>query len=226
MNINLTIDFDFDAFEAEVYTAARVVFAKLQRDYSNETFYTFNFVTGDVMQDLHMLVNTEEELVRRVRREIQRNELYMHLPFENLKSYLRYHPSSFIQIDQDSDSAFSKFFAKSNDMLWALSSQIEKLEDELLEDEEADEEDYYDSVYETVDEPITARLMSVLRQLDAEGVFKITNERERIHLGLLQSQWDYDALPGPFHEINPPASCRRYAHYAEVFRAIAAALPD
>ena len=226
MDIKLEIDFDFDAFEEEVYEAARVVFRKLQQDRSDETFYTFNFVTGDVMQDLHMLVNTEEELVRRVRREIQRDELYSHLPFENLKSYLRYHPSSLIQIGRDSDSEFVRLFAKVNHLLNTLMRQIEDLEDELLEDEEMDEEDYYDAVYETIDEPITAKLMCVLRRLDAESAFEVTNERERIHLGVLQSQWDYDTLPGPFHEINPPESCRRYAHYDQVFRAVAAALPD
>lgn len=226
MSFDLTIDFDFDAFEEEVFAAARAVFDEIQQERRDETFYTFNFVTGDVMQDLHMFVNTEEELVRQVHREIQRNELYMHLPFENLKSYLRYHPSSLIQIDRDSDSEFARYFAKANDMLWALKSQIEEMEDELLDDDEVEEDDYYDAVCETVDEPIAERLMSVLRRLDAEGAFEVTNERERIHLGVLQSQWDYDTLPGPFHEINPSESCRRYAHYAEVFRAISAALPD
>lgn len=184
-------------------TLQRAVFDEIQQERRDETFYTFNFVTGDVMQDLHMFVNTEEELVRQVHREIQRNELYMHLPFENLKSYLRYHPSSLIQIDRDSDSEFARYFAKANDMLWALKSQIEEMEDELLDDDEVEEDDYYDAVYETVDEPIAERLMSVLRRLDAEGAFEVTNERERIHLVRFSRSGITIRCPAPSTRLTP-----------------------
>lgn len=224
MGLDFTIDFDFDAFEEAVYDAARQIFAKLQQDRSTETFYTFNFVAGDVLQELRILANTEEELVRRVRDESQYNDLYMHLPFESLKSYLRYHPSSLIQIGQESDTSFVRLFARAHDLLSTLMLKFEELEDELLESDELEEEDFYDMVYERIDEPITAKLVSVLRRLDHEGAFEVTNLRERIHLGVIQSQWDYDALPGPFYEINPTESCRRYAHYADVYQAVSAAL--
>lgn len=224
MSIDLTIDFDFDAFEAEVYAAARAVFAKLQRDYSNETFYTFNLVTGDVMQDVYMYVNTEEELERFVRREVLRDERYRDVPFEDFRTYWRYHPPSLMLIYSKTDSEFAKRFAKANDMLWALRNQIENLEDGLLDDDEVDEDDYYDTVYETVDEPITERLKSVMRRLDNEGAFEITNKRENIHLGVIQSKWDYDTLPGRFDDINPAESCRRYEQDEVTFQRVQTAI--
>ena len=220
MSMNLTIDFDFDAFEEEVFAAARVVFAELQRERRAESFYTFNFVTGDVMQHVNLYVNTEEELERFCRSEVQRDDRYLDVPFEAFKTYWRYHPPSLILVDSGSNSEFGKRFAKTNDLLWALRSQVEDLEDELLDDEEVDEDDYYNAVYETVDEPLTERLKSVLRRLDGEGAFEITNGRENIHLGVIQSNWDYDMLPGPFDELNPPKSCQRYERDAAVFRRV------
>lgn len=42
MDFEFTVSIDFDAFEKEVYGAARVMFAKLQEDRSDEVFYSFN----------------------------------------------------------------------------------------------------------------------------------------------------------------------------------------
>ncbi|MCY4064149.1 MAG: DUF4303 domain-containing protein [Chloroflexi bacterium] len=221
---DLTIDFDFDGFEEEVYAAARAVFAKLQNDRSDELFYTFNFCTGDVTQDVVIYVNTEEELDRFARSELQRDDRYLDVPFEDFRTYWRYQPSSLMLIYGKSEAEFAKRFAKANDMLWALKSQIEEMEDELLDDDELDEDDYYEALFETVYEPIEERLKSVLRRLDNESAFEITNTRRNIHLGVMQSNWDYDMLPGPFEDINPTESCRRYEQDAAIFQRVNAIL--
>ena len=224
MSFNITVDFDFDAFEAEVYAAARAVFSELQRERRDETFYTFNFCTGDVMQDVYLYVNTEEALDRFVQREVQRDDRYLDVPYQDFRTYWRFQPSSLILIDSDTNNEFSKRFHKANSMLWALKSQIEDLEDELLDDEEVDEDDYYDALFDTVYEPIEERLKNVLRRLDNEGAFEKTNSRENIHLGVIQSNWDYDMLPGPFDDINPAESCRRYEQDENTFQRVGAAI--
>jgi len=61
------IDFDFDAFESEVYGAARVKFTGLHRGMSSDTFYSFNFCTADA----YIVVFTQEGLENTVRRERQ-----------------------------------------------------------------------------------------------------------------------------------------------------------
>ncbi len=50
MDFDLQVEFDYDAFEQETYEAARVIFPMLQRERSDETFYTFNFDTGQLIQ--------------------------------------------------------------------------------------------------------------------------------------------------------------------------------
>ena len=94
MSFDLTIDFDFDAFEAEVYTAARNVFLKLQQEYSNETFYTFNLVTGNILQYVNVFVSTEEELTRNAADELK-TRIYFgdRMPsLEDRKCHLRHSP--------------------------------------------------------------------------------------------------------------------------------------
>ena len=220
MCIDLTIDFDFDAFEAEVYEAAHVVFAKLQRDYSNETFYTFNFCVGDVMQNVYIIVNTEQELERFARGALPNDDRYLDVPFEDFRTYWRYQMPSYMGIDGKSDSEFAKRFAKANDMLWSLNEAINDLEDDLLESEKMDEDDIFDYLYENFYEPISDRLARVLQRLDKEGAFELTNRRENIHLGVLESTWFDDDLPGPFLELNPPQSCRKYEEDEVIYKRV------
>ena len=56
------------------------------------------------------------------------------------------------------------------------------------------------------------------------SAFVTSNKRENIHLGVIQSQWDYDTLPGPFYEINPAESCRRYEQDKVIFQRVLQAI--
>ena len=111
------IDFDFAAFESEVYGAARVKFTSLHREMSSETIYSFNFCTADVYQHVYIVVFTQEGLEATVRRERQYHERYRIVSYEDLKNYFRYAPESSYFISPGLDTEFARLFKKANDML-------------------------------------------------------------------------------------------------------------
>ena len=225
MSFDLTIDFDFDAFEAEVYAAARAVFSELQRERRDETFYTFNFLMGQVTDNVSIIANTEEELERHARGEIQRDNRYLDLPYDDFKTFSRHLWHNFaITVFPNDDSQHARRFAKLNDMLYEQSDYLMEMEMELVDEGDINEDEYEDFVNENFDEPVEARLTAVLQRLDNEGLFEMTNLRENIHIGI-QHPVDFDAyLPGPFYELNPPASCQSYEQDAAVFQRVYATL--
>lgn len=234
MRFNISVGMDFDDFENEVYAAACVMFAKLQRDRSDETFYTFNFCTGDVMQNVYLTVNTEEELERFAHKELAYDDRYLDVPFEDLKTHWRFHAAaSHIMVYTATDDEFGKRFARANGMLEALEREIDQIHDRTLEErnlsffEVAGAELSNSFIHYVVDNIyplIQNRLKNVLRRLDREAAFELTNRRENIHLGVLESTWTYDELPGPFYDINPAESCRRYERDKEVFHRVLEAI--
>ena len=225
MSFDQKIDFDFDAFEAEVYVAARAVFSELQRERRDETFYTFNFLLGQVTDNVSIIANTEEELDRHVRRETQRDNRYLDLPYNDFKIFSRHLWHNFaITVFPNDDSDHAKRFAKANDMLYAQSDYLMETAMELVDEGDIDDDEYEDFVNEQFDEPVEERLAAVLQRLDNEGLFEMTNLRENIHVGI-HHPVDFDAhLPGPFYELNSPASCQRYEQDTAVFQRVYAAL--
>ncbi len=215
MDINLTIDFDFDAFEAEVYKAARAVFAKLQRDYGGETFYTFNLVTGDVSQYVTVFVDSEEELTRNAGEEQLSPGLELSIEDRRylLRHSLRNNKFNTGVTGDEIDSSFSD----ASNMLLALQTQVEALEDRLIDEEDADEDEFDEFVYETIHEPIEAALKRVMQRLDREGAFEETNARENVHLGVLSSG-DRGELLGPYTDLNPASVCAKYSEDVEAYQ--------
>ncbi|MCY3781604.1 MAG: DUF4303 domain-containing protein [Chloroflexi bacterium] len=224
MDFDLNVEFNYDAFEQATYEAARVIFPMLQRERSDETFYTFNFDTGQLVQYVAILVNTEEELERQTRRELQKDDKYLDVPYADFKTFWRHHWFDFILVYSQNNEEFAKRFKTTNDMLWSLTTQLDELEDELLEDEDVDEDELYEYVFDNIHDPIRDRLARVLQRLDKEGIFELTNKRENIHLGLHDSNWPRDTLPGPFADLNPEESCRRYEQDKLVFDRVQAKL--
>ena len=219
MGMNLTIDFDFDAFEEEVYGTARVVLPKLQRDRRGESFYTFNFLMGEVTDNVSMVAITEEELERLARRELQRDDRYYDLPYDDFKTYLRHRWYDYaIRVYPYDESEFARQFAKANDMLYEQSKHIIEMAMELVDDGDVDEDDYDDYVNENYHEPVEDRLKSVLQGLDKDGVSEMTNQRVSVHVGIQHPVHLDDLLPGPFYELNPPQSFQRYENDEEVYK--------
>lgn len=208
MSFKLTIDFDFDAFEGEVYAVARAVFTKLQRDYSNETFYTFNLVTGDVSQYVTVFVDSEEELTRNASEEKMPPGLELALEDRRylLRHSLRNNKFNTGVMGDEVDNRFSD----ATSLLLALQTQVEALEDSLIDDENMDDDEFDDFVYEEVHEPVEETLKWVMQRLDREGVFEVTNARENMHLGVLSSG-DRGELLGPFTDLNPASACSKYS---------------
>ena len=212
MSFDLTIDFDFDAFEAEVYTAARNVFLKLQQEYSNETFYTFNLVTGNILQYVNVFVSTEEELTRNAADELK-TRIYFgdRMPsLEDRKCHLRHSPHNTKFDFGETGKEIKKSFSSATAMLQALRAQLDDMEERLIDDEGMDEEDYYNLLWDTIHVPIDMALTRVMKRLDGEGILEATNTRGNIHLGVLSSA-DLGELMGPFSYLNPPEACAKYA---------------
>ncbi len=208
------IDFDFDVFEQLTYEAAHAIFLKLQQDRHQETFYTFNFLTGDIMHTIYIDVNTEENLERTARTQLREYASRDDVSVEDLKQALRFETFWYISMK-----TYESDLVGPIGMLRSLQRQLSELENELLfvHDAEVDEHDFFDYVFDTYDEPIVERLKNVLRRLDNEKLFELTNTRENIHLGLLRTS-AHGELEGPFRDINPPASCERYREDAAAYR--------
>ena len=225
MSIVLTIDFDFDAFEEEMYDAARAVFAELQRERRDETFYTFNFLMGQVTDNVSIIANTEEELERCARREIQRSDRFLDRPYDEFKTFSRHLWHDFaITVFPNDSSEHARRFAKANDMLYRQSQYLIETAMELEDEGDIDSDDYDDFVNENFDEPVESKLVSVMKRLDKESLFEMTNKRENVHIGIQHPVDFNDSLPGPFYELNPPESCRLYERDAAVFQRAYAAL--
>lgn len=220
----LQIDFDFDAFEQATYEAARVFFRKLQMDRSDETFYSFSFLLGQVTENISIVVDTEEALEARARAEFQRDGRYGGLPYQDFKTYMRFLWNEQTCFYPYEDSEFAGQFSTVNDMLYAQSEELTEMEMELVDEGDVDEDDLEDYLNDNYHEPIEERLKSALRRLDEEGLFALTNARERVHIGLLHPVPPDDILPGPFTELNNPDSCRRYEEDAAVYQRVFAAL--
>lgn len=229
MSFNFKVSMDFDAFEEEVFAASRVLFAKLQQERSDETFYTFNFCTGDVMQHVYLMVNTEEELERFARKELQYKDGYLDVPFEDFKTYWRYHAGSFIMVYSSTHGDFEKRFGRANGMLEAFERELDEIHDRVLEERNLSFFDvaglllsnqFIDYVVDNIYPLIQNRLKNVLRRLDNEGAFELTNNRDKVHLGVLESTWTYDVLPGPFYDLNPPESSKRYEKDKSIFERV------
>ncbi len=169
-------------------------------------------------------MNTEEELERQTRSELQKDDKYLDVPYADLKTFWRHQWFDFILVHSRKSEEFAKRFKVTNDMLWSLATQLDELEDELLEDEDVDEDDLEEYTLDEIHDPIKDRLTQVLQRLDREGIFELTNKREYIHLGLHDSNWPRDTLPGPFADLNPPESCRRYEQDNLVFDRVQATL--
>lgn len=215
MAARVELGFDFGAFEEAVYTAAGAVFSKLQKDYSDETFYSFNLVTGDVSQYVTVFVDTEEELARNANE--QTLPPGVDLSLADRRSLLRHS----LHVNKFSSGAtgneIDERFEKATQLLLALQAQIEELEDSLIEDEGMDEDEFDELVYDTVHEPVEAALKRVMQTLDQEGAFEATNARENVHLGVL-SAGERGELMGPFTDLNPPGACAKYAEDVRAYR--------
>jgi len=215
MSFDLTIDFDFEALDKAVYTAAKEVFGKLQRDYGNETFYTFNLVSGDVSQYVTVFVDSEEELSRNASEE--KLSPGLELALEDRRYLLRHSLRNNKFNTGVTGGEIDNSFSGATDLLLALQTQVEALEERVLDDEEMDDDEFDDFVYEEVHEPVEAALKRAMQRLDRDGAFELTNARENVHLGVLSSG-DRGELLGPYTDLNPAGSCAKYSEDVKAYQ--------
>ena len=218
MSMQQEIDFDYDAFEEEVFRASLNAFTSLQNDFSHEKFYGFALGSSPNFRWVIPCANTEEGLVRTARRYAKRYANYnfitdADISFDDLKAYLR--P---IIGDYDLLNPYDLSFNKANEMISFYSEQVDELYNRYVDDLGEDrEDDAFDIIYPFY-ERIEDRIVNAIRRLDQQHVFEKTNSRDNIILGFSIDLGDPETYT--IEELNPPHVCEKFKKSLEVRKAI------
>ena len=217
MNRQPRVDFDYDAFEEEVFSASLKAFTNLQNDFSHEKFYGFALGTSPSFVWVTPHANTEEGLARAARK--YANYDYMAgVSFDDVKAYLRPNIGAYdIPIDP-----YYLLLNKATKMTSFYSKQVDELYDRYVDDLGEDrEDDAFDIIYPLY-ERIKARIVNAIRRLDQRHIFEKTNSRDNITLLFSSDLGDPEGYT--VEELNPPHVCEKFTKdrqkYREVYEAI------
>lgn len=196
------VDFDYDAFEEEVFRASLKAFTNLQNDFSHETFYGFALGTSPSFLWVTPHANTEEGLVRTARKYANRD--YMAgISFDDVKAYLRPRISDYDTIDP-----YDILLNKASEMISFHSEQVDELYDGYVDELGEDrEDDAFDIIYPPY-ERIEARIVNAIRRLDQQHIFEKTNSRDNITLLFSSDLGDPETYT--IEELNPPHVCEKF----------------
>ena len=217
MNMQPRVDFDYDAFEEEVFSASLKAFANLQNDFSHEKFYGFALGTSSSFVWVTPHANTEEGLARTARK--YANYDYMAgISFDDVKAYLRPNISAY-DIPMES---YDLSFNKASEMISFHSEQVDELYDRYVDELGEDrEDDAFDIIYPLY-ERIEARIVNAIRRLDQQHIFEKTNSRDNITLLFSSDLGDPELYT--VEELNPPHVCEKFIKdrqkYREVYETI------
>ena len=202
MNMQPRVDFDYDAFEEEVFRASLKAFTNLQNDFSHETFYGFALGTSPSFLWVTPHANTEEGLVRTARKYANRD--YMAgISFDDVKAYLRPRISDYDTIDP-----YDILLNKASEMISFHSEQVDELYDGYVDELGEDrEDDAFDIIYPPY-ERIEARIVNAIRRLDQQHIFEKTNSRDNITLLFSSDLGDPETYT--IEELNPPHVCEKF----------------
>ena len=204
MNMQPRVDFDYDAFEEEVFRASLKAFTNLQNDFSHEKFYGFALGTSPSFLWVTPHANTEEGLARTARK--YANYDYMAgVSFDDMKAYLRPNIGAY-DIPMES---YDLSFNKANEMISFHSEQVDELEDRYIDElgEDREDEVFFDIIYPLY-ERIEARIVNAIRRLDQRHIFEKTNSRDNITLLFSSDLGDPEVYT--VEELNPPHVCEKF----------------
>ena len=202
MSMQPRVDFDYDAFEEEVFRASLKAFTNLQNDFSHETFYGFALGTSSSFVWVTPHANTEEGLVRTAKKYANRD--YMAgISFDDVKAYLRPRISDYDTIDP-----YDLLLNKASEMISFHSEQVDELYDRYVDDLGEDrEDDAFDIIYPLY-ERIEDRIVNAIRRLDQQRIFEKTNSRDNITLLFSSDLGDPEVYT--VEKLNPPQVCEKF----------------
>ncbi len=179
---------DLAQLHAVLKDATRQAFADLRRQHPQERFYAFALYTNDVGQYIVPSANTEEGLARHAARAARHDGAAVALH----RASLRWSPCDWAY---HVDASLIPFFAGVERLL-AEGPAPYDLDDEACEQQVS-------GVFETC--------LTVLEELDAEGVFGRGHERAALVINLLMGDQSDEERRERARRLNPPAPYTRFA---------------
>ena len=202
------IDFDFEALEAEMYSALAKAFTSLQLDYPDERFYNFTLFVSPSMVYISIAANTEDGLSATAKYYQDKYPKYAKESFNDIKAHFRHEFGDFGFFAHGQDmSAYDAMVKRADEMLSDFVEKIEFLQDILLEELDDD----FDAAWETL-EPYHDRVLNicvrVMKRLDSDKVFALNSPRHDVTL--LVRHGDSEPDPEVARRLNPESVYMRF----------------
>jgi hypothetical protein len=195
----MTNDFDFGKFGGLLYEASKAAFLDVQQAHTDERFYLFALFTCGDLGYVVPTASTEEGLTQ-VAQEYAKKERYQEFSLQQLREDLRWSPAdSPLHLDGE-----EHFHAVNK-----LAEHIPSILYEIPTDDSWDE-------FNTFCDKVLGVYVEVLKQLDAEGIFGVGEQRDSVLLNILMGDQGSDEWLRYAKLLNPEAV---YRHFEKKYRA-------
>ena len=201
MGVQWEIDFDYEAFETELYQVSLETFRDIQVNHADETFYMFSLFSTALFDYLYPTANSEEGLTRtakRYRTNYLEKKPEADISLFDIKLDLRYSP---VDSAYHAPKIYDPLFQPINDMLGDHIVLLDKLEEYNIQFVGRDGAWKIDQLIRYKLEVI---MLKVMTQLDAQHIFEQTNKRENIVLGLRFGDQSDKEIERYSSMLNPP----------------------
>ena len=216
MAAKLELDFDYDALEDAIYTAAHRAFKTLQQEFKHETFYGFAIISTDNYYNVEIAANTEEGLARRVNYNRKYDQSFGDADEVLCKAYLRpiveeYYFFQATKIMRRYEPLLDQANAMMRDHDERAGSLVE-FSDAYNSAGNDDLDISWDRLIEPFEREIRTRFANVLRRLDRIHLFEMTNSRDKVTLGIHvhDSKFSPDGVLADVHLLNPENVHRKF----------------
>ena len=208
MSTKNEIDFDFDALEAELYSALAKAFTSLQLDFPDENFYNFTLSVSPSMVYVAIAANTEDGLNSTAKYFREKYPKYAEVSFDDVKALFRHEFGDFAYFAHGQDmSAYDAMLKRADEMLSNFVEETDVLLDNLLEELNDD----FDAAWEFVG-PYHDRILKVceraMKRIDEDKVFELNSRRDTATL--LVRHGDSEPDPEIARRLNPESVYTRF----------------
>ena len=175
MSVQREIEFDYDAFGNSLLDFSRKVFSEVQEVYADQHFYLFGIEAGGKHTDVIFLANSEERLAEYASDAQKTQAEKLDLSPRETMSHLRYSQTHIFWIK--TWERFPTYFTKTRKLLNEREKQIVQMRFHNRQLVSLEENLAISAVH---DRRMNELLLHVLRKLDAERIFEITNLRSEV----------------------------------------------
>lgn len=204
LELLISLPFEPVQFREKLLVASRQGFEKLKQLHANKSFYCFAYCTNGSLGYIVPIVGTEEALTQRALNYLA-YENAEHSNLAQIRTELRHNTGDLVaQTGADlEDDIFREVCRITQQRQEALFKIRTLLMNEYSEDAayKASESYYAEFV---------ALCLSVLRQLDREGVFGVGSARQNVVVNFLFDDQDIESMIKSAQELNPDAVIDKY----------------